>query len=55
MDNLTCDRAISDVTVRLIRTIEYLSLPTKTDYIYDVINEEVFPGVDSRGYLEKTI
>jgi len=55
LDNLSCDRDLKDITLKLVRSIEYLSLPTKTEYIYDVLNEETFPGVEARKYEEKTL
>jgi len=55
LDNAACDKEIKDITIRLVRSIEYLSLPTKTEYIYDVLNEETFPGCNARQYLDKTV
>jgi len=55
LDNMTCDKELKDINVKLVRSIEYLSLPTKTEYIYDVLNEETFYGVQARKYEEKTL
>ena len=55
IDNAACDKELRDITVKLVRSIEYLSLPTKTEYLYDVLNEETFPGCDARHYADKTV
>ncbi len=55
IDNSKCDKALTEILVQLIRSIDYLSLPGKTTNIKDVVAEQRFEGVPANQIQEKNL